>query len=409
MRLIREDGSDTTCDEGTPLESRMGGLPLYSISLLLRLCLQLHYVKEGFPIARGLTIGDLEAEGLARLVLSLTSGESKDSASEGSPEGPEKPPAGVEDEALAECLQISAQELAGLAAEQELILATIKRQRLQQVLPHTTRLVDDFWHEARKEQEAWTARLARGPRGSPVPPSTTEAPQQRNVPWRVIEKSPAPAAPAPPAEGCAANVRTSAPPFRAIRGAVPGASCSPSTVRYVATGGPSGDPLQGERLSAAPWGTTRVSQSTGQSITQQAWQQQQQRQQMLARVSGPMIRHSHGHPEPTGVSSHVREAPSATAVRGSVYRQQYMPHPELVDVQQQRHCVRLSDGRLMCLAPTGPMGPLRPAMLQQRQIEPQQLTGSTAATQRQGTSSGTSSAEETSWLARWMSSSSQGR
>ncbi|KAL8440455.1 hypothetical protein Efla_005597 [Eimeria flavescens] len=358
----------------------------------------LHYLKEGFPIARGLTIGELEAEGLARLILSESSG---DSSSDGPPGGPGGgASAGGDNEALAECLQVSAHELAGIAAEQALILAAIKRQRLQQLLPQTTKVVDALWNEAKKEQEIWAARLARGPRGSgfsSVSPAPAAAAHQQNAPWRVMDRPAAAAASAavtsPTAsEGYAASVHVSGPPFRTVRGASSGAPCSPSAVRF----GSESHSGQLGRYTAA---------------NQQAWQQQQQ---VLVTPSPQVVRFSKGPPGPTTVSAPLGGAPGPAAAPPTPYRQHYIAAGDYSEQQRHPQCVRLADGRLVCVAPVEPMGA---ASMQQRQVEllQQQRAGgrpaASAVQQRQANSGGSKPAVEPSWLSRWMGTgnTSQGR
>ncbi|KAL8441678.1 hypothetical protein Emag_006970 [Eimeria magna] len=349
----------------------------------------LHYVKEGFPIARGLTIGELEAEGLARLILSEASGDSSSDAPEGGPQ--EAHQDGGDNEALAECLQVSAQELAGIAAEQALILAAIKKQRVQQLLPQTTKVVDALWNEAKKEQEVWTARLARGPRGSAFPmPACAPglAAHHPSGPWRVIDKpSAASAAVTPPTatEGYAASVHVSGPPFRTIRGGSSGAPCSPSAMRIGSDG-------QGGHLGRYI------------AANQPAWQHQQQ--QVLVSPSPQVMRLSQGPTGPATISAPLGGQPGAGPPPPPAYRQQYVTARDFSDQQRQPHCVRLADGRLVCVPP---MEPLRQGSLQQRQVEllQQQRRAAgrppaAAVQQRQANSNGSKPAEEASWLSRWM-------
>ncbi|KAL8436566.1 hypothetical protein ACSSS7_001644 [Eimeria intestinalis] len=349
----------------------------------------LHYVKEGFPIARGLTIGELEAEGLARLILSEASGDSSPDAPEGGPKGP--PQDGGDNEGLAECLQVSAQELAGIAAEQALILAAIKRQRVQQLLPQTTKVVDALWNEAKKEQEVWTARLARGPRGSAysLPASAPGlAARQPSGPWRVIVKPAASSAAvtSPTAtEGYAASVHVSGPPFRTIRAGSSVAPCSPSAVRFGTNG-------QGGHLGRYT------------AANQPAWQHQQQ--QVLVSSSPQVVRLSQGPPVPTTISTTLGSPPGPAVPPPPAYRQQYVTARDFSDQQRQPQCVRLADGRLVCMPP---MEPLTPESLQQRQVEllqqQRRAAGRPAAAavqQRQASSNGSKPAEEASWLSRWM-------
>ncbi|KAL8271374.1 hypothetical protein Esti_004708 [Eimeria stiedai] len=352
----------------------------------------LHYVKEGFPIARGLTIGELEAEGLARLILSEASGDSSSDTPVESLKG--LPQDGGDNEALAECLQVSAQELAGIAAEQALILASIKRQRVQQLLPQTTKVVDALWNEAKKEQEVWTARLARGPRGSAFSLQASSpglAGHQPSGPWRVIDKPATAPAAAPAAvtsstatEGYAASVHVSGPPFRTIRGGSTGAPCSPSAVRF-GSDGPGG---QVGRYTPA---------------NQPVWQHQQQ--QVLVTSSPQVVRLSQGPPGPTTISAPLGGSLGAAGPLPPPYRQQYVTAREFSDQQRQPQCVRLADGRLVCVPP---MEPLRPGSLQQRQLEllqqQRRAAGRPAAAvqQRQANSNGSKPAEEASWLSRWM-------
>ncbi|XP_026192781.1 uncharacterized protein LOC34622455 [Cyclospora cayetanensis] len=357
----------------------------------------LHYVKEGFPIARGLTIGALEAEGLARLVLSQLSGETEMEASQGASTGDGNValPAALEEEALAECLQVSTEELADLAAEQAMILAAIKRQRMQELLPQTTRMVDKIWNEARKEQEMWTVRLAKCPQESSLLPPRRES-AQRMMPWRAIDgltgAAPglAAAAAAPAVEGFAANVRTSAPPFQSFRRPIQGSSCSPSTVCYVEDGGVfEGNPSRVEGRT----GNSRGENCTSQAIRYtrpQVWQEQQLKLPAIATASSATARLSQGPPGPAVVST----------------PQQVASAPEFVE--QQRQCMRLSDGRLVAVPPMGNGGPVRHGTLQKRQADLQQESLSGAVTRQEGGSTRLPP-EEASWFVRWLGSGSQGR
>ncbi|OEH74404.1 otu-like cysteine protease domain-containing protein [Cyclospora cayetanensis] len=401
----------------------------------------LHYVKEGFPIARGLTIGALEAEGLARLVLSQLSGETEMEASQGASTGDGNValPAALEEEALAECLQVSTEELADLAAEQAMILAAIKRQRMQELLPQTTRMVDKIWNEARKEQEMWTVRLAKCPQESSLLPPRRES-AQRMMPWRAIDgltgAAPglAAAAAAPAVEGFAANVRTSAPPFQSFRRPIQGSSCSPSTVCYVEDGGVfEGNPSRVEGRT----GNSRGENCTSQAIRYtrpQVWQEQQLKLPAIATASSATARLSQGPPGPAVVSTPVRGPPPMAASRGSLYQQQFASASGFVEqqrhrmrlsapggsvyqqqvasapefVEQQRQCMRLSDGRLVAVPPMGNGGPVRHGTLQKRQADLQQESLSGAVTRQEGGSTRLPP-EEASWFVRWLGSGSQGR
>ncbi|CDI78559.1 OTU-like cysteine protease domain-containing protein, putative [Eimeria praecox] len=395
----------------------------------------LHYVKEGFPIARGLTIGELEAEGLARLVLSAASGSASDGVGTGGPSKPSKEPtgtpAGLEEEALAECLQVSAQELAGIAAEQELILATIKKQRLQQLLPQTTKIVNELWNEAKKEQEAWSTRVAKCIRSSPSVAPAMDPSQHHGMLGRANERrlpSTGTAACAAAAEGSNASVHGYYPSGRAYASSISGISGSPISVPSARIGEPSVGELQ--RMGGPAGGLWRESRP-GQTVRydrpqQQIWQEQLHlRQQATAVASPPIVCHSQGPSGPVVISSPVGPArvqptgpglPASTATRGFMYTHQFAPQNEFVE--QQRHCVRLSDGRLVALAPSGVLGPVRHVTLQQQrqagQQQPHLLPARAAAVngQRQSAnSSSTSPTEEAPWFVRWMGSGSnpQGR
>ncbi|CDJ53404.1 OTU-like cysteine protease domain-containing protein, putative [Eimeria brunetti] len=393
----------------------------------------LHYVKEGFPIARGLTIGELEAEGLARLVLSVASGGSSDSPKDAASRSLSKEsvgaPAGVEEEALAECLQVSAQDLAGIAAEQEIILAAIKRQRLRQLLPQTTRIVNELWSEAKKEQEAWTAGVTKGVRGSPLVAPAIDPSQHQSLPGRVTEiRSPSTAAAAAAAEGSNSNLQAYYPSGRGYAGSFSGVVSAPVVASSSRSGGSA--VVEVQQMSGPVGGLLRESRP-GQNVRydrpqQQVWQEQLHlRQQATAAASPPIVCHSQGPPGPVLISSPVGPAlltptaqgvPASTASRNFTYTHQFTPRHDLVE--QQRHCVRLADGRLVALAPSRALGPVRHGTLQQQRLlgqQPPHLLPPRAAGvsgQRQGGSSSNSSqTEEIPWFMRWMGSgsNSQGR
>ncbi|CDJ26961.1 OTU-like cysteine protease domain-containing protein, putative [Eimeria mitis] len=396
----------------------------------------LHYIKEGFPIARGLTIGELEAEGLARLVLSVASEGSSDSAvTDAAAKSSFKEPAvtavDVEEEALAECLQVSAQELAGIAAEQELILASIKKQRLQQVLPQTTRIVNELWFEAKKEQEAWTSRVARGLRGSPLATPAMDPPQYHSVLGRATERrlaSPAVAASAAAVDSSTTSVHTYYPTGRGYAGSSSGVAGSAGSVPSARSGGPIGEVQQMGGHAGGLWRESRPSQTLRYDRPQQQmWREQLHlRQQATATALPPVVCHSQG-PRgpvlisspaspvgPTPVTPTAQGLPAFTTGRSFAYTHQFAPHNETVE--QQRPCVRLADGRLLALAPSGAVGPVRHGTLQQQRQPGQQpqrlLPASAAAVNGQRQSSTRSSAgqtEEASWFMRWMGSGNSGQ
>lgn len=358
---------------------------------------QLHYLREAFPIACGHKIGDLEAEGLARLIVC------EDSGTVNTPEGDLGRRGSIcediEDETLAKCLEVSAEELRSLAAEQKFILAAIKKQRVQQLLPETTRVVLALWHEAKEEQEKWNARLTRAPSG---PPGVFDGGivQQRSVPWSPVESRPAAGATtraatltAAATTAAAANVRTSAPPFRPVRHAVSEGSFSPF---------PTCNANSEERPAAG---------AVQNRVVYPPSQQDRQRQRLVAAASNTTLvaRIPPAASAPLGVSPQMLmnspEAPPP-GERSFLYRQQRPPvtsHQGVVD--QHRQCVvRLADGRLMRVNPsTGYQGgPLRPAMLVQRPGDQRQQRGS-AEEGEDRRSSG--APQETSWFSRWMVSS----
>lgn len=359
--------------------------------MCLLCCSQLHYLKEAFPIACGHKIGDLEAEGLARLT--LCEDFCTDNTLEGALGRPESICQDLEDEILAKCLEVSAEELPSLAAEQKFILAAIKKQRVQQLLPKTIRVVRALWNEAKEEQERWNARLPTGPSGLRPGEIDWGMTQQRSLSWRVLESHQAPgatraAAPAAAATAePAANVCTSALPFRSVRQAVGKAFCSPFPIRNV----------NSEERSAAG----AVQNIIMYSSPQQDWQ----RQRIVAAASNTTSVCDPPATSTLGVSSQMQTNPSEappTADRPFVYRQQ---RPSVTShqgiVEQHRQCVvRLADGRLMRVNPyTGYQGALRPAMLLQRRGEqPQQRRGAEEEENRRN--SGLS--QETSWFSRWM-------
>ncbi|CDJ38363.1 OTU-like cysteine protease domain-containing protein, putative [Eimeria tenella] len=374
----------------------------------------LHFVKEGFPIARGLMIGQLEAEGLARLVLSLATGTSSTSSGANgecvpSFSTPARDATGLEEETLAECLQVSAQELAGIAAEQELILAAIKRQRLQQLLPQTTRVVDEIWNEARKEQEGWTARLVKSQRSSPLVAAATEPVQHPDMPLRATEKrlppTAAPACASAAAEDFGANSRAYATASRIYNGPVSRVPCPPTSVCMVTCRRPSGGNLQHTAGPAGGvWSDSLPGHVARYDARQRIWQEQLHLRQRT--TSTPIARYSQGPAGRAHVISPVQGLPAPGATRSFGYTEQYAP--QLDYIEQQRHCMQLPGGRLVAVAPSGALRPVRHATLQhQRQSEQQQQllpTRPAAVTgQRQATSgSNNGHAEDASWFSRWM-------
>lgn len=332
---------------------------------------------------------------MARLILSLASEDSLgDGASlAGPPEGSSKKPSptsGIEDEALAECLQVSAQELAHLAAEQELILSAIKRQRLQQLLPQTTKIVDALWQEAIKEQKAWTARLAGDPRSlaSSVPAAVADSRRRERQP----------AAAAAPGD-FTASVVASETGYQASKGPLTGERPSASSAVKCVVGKA---PPSRDLTNVVAWeGQTRRYAATHQQVQKQ---------------HPPIVSLARGPQNPTMAPSQSSEGgqQGTPDVRGGYLlrpqysgSQQYVSHPQFVQQQQQQQIFRLSDGRLICVSSDAVTGPLRPATLQQRQG-----TEGTASFQRSG-SSIRHQPDDANWLSRWMggrgSSSSQDR